>query len=340
MDRPRISVIGAGSMGRKHAALINASGECELIGVCDIDPAAEASTLEFGASFYNDIDALLETERPDAAIIATPNSEHASCAETCAARSIHLLIEKPVADTPDAARRIEVAADTGGISVLVGHHRRHNPLVAAARAIVRGTEIGSLVGVSMLWTLYKPESYSSVEWRRRRPGGGPVLINLIHELDSLPYICGEISEVYACTNSKTRGLEVEDSFSVSLAFESGAVGTIIGSDTAASPWSYEITTGENPYYHHTKENCCYFLGTRGSLVFPRMELWRFADEAAVGWQHPMEKTAIDVTKKDPLEEQLKHFCQVIRGDEKPLTNTRDGGRSLAAGRPVTLPPAG
>ena len=142
----------------------------------------------------------------------------------------------------------------------------------------------------MLWALLKPAEYYEVEWRRRRPGGGPTLINLVHELDSLRFICGEVRQVYAQSSSAARQLDVEDSLSISLSFEDGAVGSILAADATPSPWSYEAATHENPYYFPTDENCYYFLGSLGSLAFPRMELWRYDDNDKSGWQHPMTKS--------------------------------------------------
>jgi predicted dehydrogenase len=221
-------------------------------------------------------------------------------------------------------------ADTTGTRALVGHHRRHNPLVKEAHAVVTGGEIGRLVAASMMWTLMKPDAYFDVAWRKQRPDGGPVLINLVHELDILRYVCGEIEQVFAQARSVARGHEVEDSVSISLAFESGAVGTIIGSDAVAAPWSYEATSGENSLYSHVPENSYYFMGTEGGLAFPKIELWKYPDNGPRGWQHPMQKTVREVAHADSLTNQLDHFCDVIAGTATPLVDARDGGRSLAA----------
>lgn len=329
MDAVRISVIGAGLIGSKHAALIDESDFCDLAGVCDIDPAGESIADRLHTGFYTHIDSLLDRERPDGVIIAVPNSEHGGCAEICASKSVHMLIEKPIADSVDEALRIDRIAGRNEVSVLVGHHRRHNPLVKKSRLVIQDGDIGRLVGVSILWALCKPDNYFATSWRRERPGGGPTLINLIHELDTLRYVCGEISEVYARSSSMARGLDVEDSMSISLLFENGAIGTIMASDASPSPWSYETSTMENPFYYYVDENCYHFLGSAGALAFPRMELWRYPDRAKTGWQFPLEKTVCVTERADPLKAQLKHFCNVIIGTEKPVTDALDGTRSLA-----------
>ena len=325
----RLSVIGTGLMGRKHADLVNAHHACSLAGICDVDVNRRSVAEEFNVPFYQDIEALLERERPQGAIIATPNGSHAAVAEVCAKNRVHVLIEKPIANSLDEARRIVKAADDTGIQVLVGHHRRHNPLIQEARSIIKSGAVGELVAVTMLWALLKPADYFSVDWRTKWPGGGPTFINLIHELDLLRFICGEIRQVYAQSSSAVRKLDVEDSVCMSLSLENGALGSILASDTTPSPWSYEATTHENPYYFHSDENCYHFLGTLGSLAFPSMELWRYGDDDQSGWQYPMEKLSKRVIQADPLQLQLEHFCRVVGDGERSIVDGRDGIRSLA-----------
>ncbi|MCJ8332117.1 MAG: Gfo/Idh/MocA family oxidoreductase, partial [Lentisphaeria bacterium] len=317
-----------GWIGRKHAEVVVANEQCELVGVCDVNNEHASFAIECSVPFSTDLDTLLTETQPDGAIIAVANGFHGDVAECCARHGVHVLIEKPVSDTLSEAQRIITAADAAGIHVLVGHHRRHSPLIQDARAVVRYGNLGKLLGVSMLWALYKPRDYFDVDWRSKRPGGGPTFINLIHELDSLRFICGEITRVYAIGSSEARGLEVEDTLSITLSFESGAVGSILASDASPAPWSYEATTAENPHYFHADENCYHFLGTEGSLAFPRMELWSYANSER-GWQHPLKKHTFDIVLADPIAIQLQHFCEVIRNETPPLVDARDGARTLA-----------
>ena len=325
----RLAVIGAGLVGKTHAKLIAAHNDCELVGICDVNPDCRTVAQGLGVPFFSDVEELLEHVEPDGAIVSTPNDDHASVVETCGRRCVHVLIEKPIAGTVEDANRIIRTAGETGIKALVGHHRRHSPYIREARSIVKGGALGKLVAVSMLWALLKPADYFDVAWRCRRPGGGPTLINLIHELDTLRFVCGEIRQVYAQASSEARNLEVEDSLAISILFESGAIGSILGSDATPGPWSYEAAVHENPMYFPTDENCYFFLGTLGSLAFPRMEIWRYADTQRSGWQHPMEQSRMVVERTDPLISQLEHFCRVIRGEDRPLVDGRDAAKSLS-----------
>jgi predicted dehydrogenase len=324
-----MAVVGVGQIGVKHAELVHAHHGCSLVGISDVDPVRKEVADALVVPFYGSAEELIRQERPSGVIIATPNARHAAVVESCARRSVHVLVEKPIAETLEQAQRIVETAGSRGTRVLVGHHRRHNPRVQKARELVRGGALGKLIGVSVLWALMKPDEYFDARWRRERPGGGPLLINLIHELDGLRFICGEISEVYARTSSAVRGFEVEDSLSISLSFENGALGTVLASDATPAAWSYEIATGENPMYFHAGENCYHFLGTSASLAFPRMDLWRYAGDDRKGWDHPLERSAIEIPAVDPLKTQLEHFCAVVRGEEPPIVDAQDGTRSLA-----------
>ncbi|MBN1647558.1 MAG: Gfo/Idh/MocA family oxidoreductase [Spirochaetales bacterium] len=330
MKKVRIAVIGAGLVGKRHAGMVAAGRHCALAGIGDTNPGMIEFARSLGTSFFSDIDTLLDTVKPDGAIIATPNSTHYAIAAKCARRSIDVLIEKPLAHTLKNARQIIQLEETYGIHILVGQHRRYNPLVKKAKELVESGQLGKLTGVSVLWALMKPVEYYDLEWRRTRPGGGPVLINLIHEIDSLRFICGGIKSVYSQYSSDVRRFEVEDTASVSLTFQNGALGTVLLSDAAPSPWSYEITTGENAHYFNAKENCAFFMGSEGSLAFPKMELWKYRNRKDSGWQYPMDKLVHPVRHEDPLVLQLEHFCAVIQQKATPAVTAGDAAKTLEA----------
>ena len=127
-----------------------------------------------------------------------------------------------------------------------------------------------------------------------------------------------------------RGFAVEDSASLTLKMTNGALGSITLSDAVPAPWSYESTTFENPYFAHAPENCAYFMGTKGSLAFPRMTLWRYENPQQSGWNHPLTNHQLTVEPADPLTAQLAHFCRVIRREEAPLVSGIEGIKTLAA----------
>jgi predicted dehydrogenase len=324
--RLRIGVAGAGLIGRRHLELVAASPDCELAAIADPSPAAKALAEANDAPWYADHRALLQCERPDGLIIASPNALHLSMALDCVAEVVPALIEKPVTDTVASAQRLCTAVRRSGVAMLVGHHRRHNPVVRAARETVMGGKLGQLTAVAGLWLLKKPDDYFEVGWRRER-GGGPLLINLIHDIDNLRFICGDIVEVQALTSNKARGFTVEDTAALLFRFSNGALGTMTVSDATPSPWSWELSSGENPAYPKQDQPCYVFAGTAGSLAVPTMELWSYP--GAAGWHAPLARSQAKSSSFDPLAEQLRHFLAVIAKREAPIVSVEDAMRTLA-----------
>src|SRR5207249_3764963 len=117
-------------------------------------------------------------------------------------------------------------------------HRQHSPIMARAREIVSGGRLGRIVAVVGTALLYKPDGYFDVGggWRRQ-PGGGPILINLIHEVNSLLSLVGDVVSVQAVSSGATRGFPVEDTAAMLFRFAGGALGTFLLSDAAGSPRS-------------------------------------------------------------------------------------------------------
>ena len=325
----RIACIGLGMIGKVHAEVAKQLDECNLLAACDVDKSTKRIAEDLGVTFYDDYQEMIEKEELDGVIIAVPNELHAPVGSACARNGLHMLIEKPIAPSIADTDILINTARENNVSLLVGHHRRFNPLVEATREIIRGGQIGKLVGLSILWAMFKPTDYfqGSFSWRRSK-GGGIVLINLIHEIDNIRYICGEITRVHAEISNKVRKFPVEDTASISLHLENGALGSIFISDCVPSLWSYEATTGENPYFFHSSENCYHFFGTEASLEFPRLRRVFYPNKAKSGWQYPVLTEEIQVGPADPYREQLKHFCHVIRGEEMPRTSGEDAKKTL------------
>jgi predicted dehydrogenase len=327
MEPVKLAVIGAGAIGRKHVELIAHAPEAKLVGLADPAPAAADLARTLGVPHFADAAALLDATAPDGVVIASPNALHLPHGLAAIERGIPALIEKPIAHTLDAAQALVAASERARVPILVGHHRRYNPIVRAARDAVHGGRLGRVVSVACLYLFLKPDDYFDIAWHRE-PGAGPVLINLIHDIDTLRFILGEIASVQATTSNATRGLVVEDTAALVLRFASGALGSVIVSDTAAAPWSWELTSGESSFFPHLAENETFIAGTEGALSVPKLELWRYA--GARGWSQPLIRERIEIVPADPLVEQLRHFCRVVRRAEPPAVSGADATRTLEA----------
>ena len=322
-----IAVIGAGLFGRKHVETIREESACHLLAIADPTPEAAEYALELGVPYFADYSQMLDSVRPDAAIIATPNVLHVRAGLACVARGIPLLVEKPIADNVADALQLTEAAEGVGVPLLVGHHRRHNPVIEAAREVIQSGRIGRVTAISAQWMLLKAQDYFDAV-HRRSPGAGPVLTNAVHDIDDLRYLCGDIVAVQAMTSNAVRGYPVEDTAAILLRFSNGALGTLTVSDTAVGPWSWELTAGENPFYPRNDENCYLISGTEGALSVPGLELWRYGEQK--GWGVPLTRERIQASNEDPLVRQFRHFCAVVRGEAEPKVSGRDALQTLRA----------
>jgi predicted dehydrogenase len=275
---------------------------------------------------FHDLSVCLRSVAPSGVIISSPNEFHYEQARLCIERDIPVLIEKPITSSyADAARLVDLVARRAA-KVIVGHHRAHSPLMAMAKAIIETGRLGRLVAVQGSAIFCKPPEYFEAGPWRREIGGGPILINLIHEIGILRTLCGEIAAVHAIASNTIRGFPVEDTVAINLQFENGALGTFVLSDAGASPRSWEQTSRENPVYPTYPDEDCYSItGTRGSLDFPTM---RLKSHLAPSWHVPLVEEVIPVVRKDPLERQLNNFIDVIVGLAAPVVTAFDGAQNL------------
>lgn len=327
--RLRIAVAGAGLIGRRHIVLVAQHEHCELAGIVDPAPGAADVARQFGVALYASLADLFARERPDGVIVATPNNLHVEHGLACVAAGVAALIEKPLADSVDAGQRLCEAAERAGVKLLTGHHRQHSAIMTKAVDIVRSGRLGRLVAIVGTALFCKPDSYFDAAPWRRQPGGGPILINMIHEIGNLRALCGEIVEVQAFGSSAVRGFAVEDTAAVNLCFANGALGTFMLSDAAASARSWEQTSQEDKIYPAYPDEDCYVVaGTDGSLEIPTMRLRTYAGTAERSWHRPFENETLMIDRADPLLEQLDNFCAVIRGEAEPVVTARDGLQNL------------
>ncbi len=326
MDAARLAVIGAGVIGTRHIAAIADCEDAKLVAVADPNEATKRVAEDHGAAWFGDCGQMLASVGPDGVVVATPTEHHLQPALSALRAGAHVLIEKPIAATAEEAQRIARESRETGRHVLVGHHRRYYPLVERARELVSGGAIGQLVAVSGQWTVLKPPAYFAADWRKKR-AAGPVLTNLVHEIDTLRYICGEVTSVSAGISSGVLGMEKEDVAALTIGFASGALGAMVISDQTPSPWAWEFATGENPAFPRSGQNACRFMGTEAALDFPNLTLWTH-EAGESGWNHRMNPQALESALCDAFIAQCRHFCAVIRSEAAPHIDAEDGARSL------------
>jgi predicted dehydrogenase len=329
MQKIRIAIAGAGLIGRAHMRIVQDSPQCILSAIVDPAPSAVQIAAQAGVPLYATLDALMAQDRPDGIVLATPNHLHVPQALQCIAANLPVLIEKPVATTLAEGQKLLAATEENKARVLVGHHRAHSPIMAKAKEVVDSGRLGRLVSVVGSAMFFKPDGYFADGPWRTQIGGGPILINMVHEVHNLRMLCGDITAVQAFASNATRGFAVEDTVAINLRFANGVLGSFMLSDTAASPRSWEQTSQENKAYTtYSDEDCYAIAGTHGSLAVPTMRLKTYPRAEDRSWWKEFESGVVGMVRDDPLKHQMEHFANVIRGTATPLVSVRDGVENL------------
>lgn len=321
----RIAVIGAGAMGRNHIRFVTDEPETELVAIADAFEGARATADAAGVPFFLDPAQMMDEVRPDGVIIATPNGLHLSVAREAVGRGIVPLVEKPISDDLEDAERFAFEARTAGVPVLVGQHRRHNPFVQKAKQIIDSGVLGKLTVASFHYMIYKNDEYFDVEWRRKK-GAGPILVNLVHDVDLLRYLIGEPVAIQGMQSSAARGFETEDSAVVNVRFAGGALASMTISDATASPWNWEATAREDSQYRPFDADAYFIGGTRGALSLPRLHT--FGYDGASSWHEPLRLEVPAVDPAQPHRMQLRHFVDVVRREAEPVVTPEDNVKTL------------
>lgn len=351
--RLRLVLSGPGLIGRKHADLIAKSTRSRLIAI--VAPPSDENrqyAKSMDSPLYTSLDDALDSGHVDGVIVASPTEFHAEQSCACIERGIPVLVEKPLTADLNSATRIWREAVARNVPVLVGHHRNYSSyLLEAARKFIASERFGELTAVQGAALFRKPESYFDAGPWRTKVGGGPIFINLIHEIGILRYLCGPIRAVSAIASHARRGFEVEDGAALCFRFEVGAIGTFILSDIAASDRSWEMTSGENPMYPRSIDADCYHIaGTNGSIDFPSLRARYYDETDEPSWWRAFRTERFATKPVDPLARQLAHFEAVIAGEVQPIVTAAEGvenirvleavTRAIESGRTIELTPGG
>ena len=318
MANVKVTVFGL-NQGARIARLLKEHEDAELTCVAGFGLQAEDVAAEVGAKLYGDYHDLLAAEEVDAAVIALPNSLHKDATIACCEAGVKfILLEKPIANTPEDAQAIIDCCHEHGVTLLIGHHRRSSNLFLFLKDFLASGKLGDIVGIQSSFGIAKEIHYWDAEWHQV-PSGAILLVNAIHDLDDLNNVTGmTVKKVYAAKRNTIRGYEAEDSVSVLFEFEEGATATYFVSDGTPSPWNYDLLAGENEQWaYETGEDSMHIFGTKGSFGFPSMTFYHYPSEKdeEYGWRHPLVKETFTVERNNPMASEVDHFLDLCCGRE-------------------------
>lgn len=312
----QLALVGAGFMGQFHAQAIAASDVAELTAVVDTNPAAKEVADRYGARYLGSIDDALNADGIDGFVVALPDRAHVEPARRLLEAGRDVLLEKPMADTLDGAKRIAQAASDGGGRLLVGHVLRYDPRYAHAAETVAAGAIGDVLHVSS-------GRLAGQGLGERMNGTSSVLFYLgVHDADLVQWLSGQsVTRVYSRAVSKlmpSRGVESEDAILTTCELDGGAVaqlyaGWTLRDDTPAPVNARTMVVGSEGAIEIDVRDHGMRVHDRDGYRQPDALHWPEANGRLLG---------------DLLEE-VRHFAVSIARDEPFLMSVDEALRAVA-----------
>ena len=242
-----LGVIGAGMAAKPHALALNAlKDRIEVRGVWRRDAAALGQFCQaYGFPAAPGLDAMLADPGVDAVLILTPPNAREELVAAAAAAGKHILMEKPVERTTEAAERIVARAEEAGVTLGIIFQHRFRAASKALAARAASGELGRLFAAHLVVPWWRPqEGYYDKPGRGTfaQDGGGVLITQAIHSLDLMLSLTGPVSAVTAlAATTGFHRMETEDFVAGGLEFANGAVGALMAT-TANFPGGPESLT--------------------------------------------------------------------------------------------------
>jgi len=318
----RFAVLGCGRIAGNHFDAIAQHAErCELVGVCDTDPAALAAAVaRTGAPGFATLAAMLAGCPADCVVIATPSGLHSGQAQEVAAAGLDVMTEKPMATRWADGLAMVKACDDAGVRLFVVKQNRRNRTLQLLKQAVQAERFGRIymVNVNVFWT--RPQAYyDSAEWRGTWEfDGGAFMNQASHYVDLLDWLVGPVESVMAYTGTLARNIEVEDTGVAALKWRNGAMGSI----------NVTMLT-----YPKNLEGSITILGEKGSVriggvAVNKIEHWTFETPHAMDTQ--LDEASYQTTSVYGFGHPLYYdnVIRTLRGETQPETDGREGLKSL------------
>ena len=241
----RVVIVGIGAIAELIAAALREVPQVRLVGgSCRTEPKGKKFAAQFSCAWYGDTEAMLDAEKPDVAIVATPSGAHLESVLQCAARGIHVVCEKPLEISGARVRQMIDATSRAGVRLGAIFPQRFNPVNRALRDAAAAGRFGNLAVVHAAVPWWRDDAYYAPDrWQGKAAldGGGALMNQAIHTVDLMQWFAAAampdlraaenpVAEVFAVTAKRGHDeklIEVEDTASVVLKLRNGAVGQLL-----------------------------------------------------------------------------------------------------------------
>lgn len=318
-DNLRVAIVGGGIRGSMFARVVQEHPFATLAGFCETsDATAAALRDDFDAPVEDDLTDLLDTQQPDAVVIATPDFAHLEPGLACLERGLHVLFEKPLATTVDDARQLKQAAESSPGRVMIGFENRWNPRFQTVRRLLAEANAPVIAQRALLQdTDFVPRTMLS--WADRSTPGWFLFP---HSLDMAMWLSGAAPvEVYARGVRKvlTRdGIDTWDRISASLLMSDDSIvdldsGWVLPqSRPAVFQFRFDIETAADQF----------------EIEIDRAGITRY-DADAVTYVHGPDTDARGRLVGGPID-MMRDFIDLCLGQDVPVPGIEDGYRNAVA----------
>lgn len=318
----KFALVGCGRISRNHFGSFEAlQDDCELVAVCDTDPAAlEAAVQRTGAKGYADYAQMLAETDADIIVITTPSGLHPEQAVQAFKAGFHVVTEKPMATRLSDGERMVQAADQAGKRLFVVKQNRLNATLQLLKRAVEEKRFGKIcmVHLNVFWT--RPQSYydQGGGWRGTWEfDGGAFMNQASHYVDLMEWLIGPVADVQAMIATH-RDIETEDTGVMNIRWRNGALGSM----------AVTMCT-----YPKNLEGSITILGETGTVriggvAVNEIQEWQFADSR--DYDEQIQTANYQTTSVYGFGHPLyyKNVIDVMRGQAQPITDGREGLKSL------------
>jgi len=229
--RIRFAIVGCGSIGKRHIAVVKANPEADLVAICDIDRSKtkEQSDLYGGIPIFISFEKMLDEVDCDVINIATPSHLHASMSILAMEKGFNVLAEKPMALTTSECNKINKVANKSKKKFWVVKQNRFNIPVLLTKEAIDNHWLGKihLIKCDVLWNRHQ-KYYDDSPWRGKKAlEGGALYTQASHFIDLLVWWFGDIIKAHTTVATRAHKIEVEDIGVSVVEFSNRAIGSII-----------------------------------------------------------------------------------------------------------------
>ena len=304
-------IVGYGSIGKRHLNNLLRIRDLEIV-ICS--KHKDSFALKLGCKIFNSLESCLE-EKPDIGFVTNPTSLHVETAIKLANSGCHLFIEKPLSDSMRKVRTLLDIVRRKKLITLMGCNLRFHPCIKKIKEIIETNEIGRVISVKVENGSYLPDWHPYENYRQsyasRRDFGGGVVLTMIHEIDYLYWLFGDIKEVCSITGKfSDLDIKTEDLSAILMRLKNNIIAEV-----------------HLDYFQRPNFRSCKVIGTKGTIYWDSesntVEVYSIRKKR---WIQKLKLENYDFN--NTYIDEMNHFLKCINNRQKSINDIYQGEETL------------